>query len=241
MITRLQIFWPLVLHLLQKQTDFSQNGTTFRILDDFSKANLYLQFDFYLNRGKKNRYDNWQRFGHFENRGQQQQNNYFYSSPNWTQQQGFNAHRGWRGSSGGHNRGQHGGRFVPRGGNRGHHQHHNNTPRSYFHPSMLEDPWADLMMADNSVSNDSLMPQVGDSLIDPAPDVPDNLESNIEDLSAYSYNEPVEEATDRATSIDHNNDDVDKDINVMSDSMIPQVGDSILERNDAVSSSSTDK
>ena len=93
---------------------------------------------------------------------------------------------------------------------------------------MLEDPWADLMMADNSVSNDSLMPQVGDSLIDPAPDVPDNLESNTEDLSAYSYNEPVEEATDRATSIDHNNDDVDKDINVMSDSMIPQVGDSIL-------------
>ena len=104
-----------------------------------------------------------------------------------------------------------------------------------------------MMMAsahmDNSVSNDSLMPQVGDSFIDPAPDVPDNLENNAEDLSAYSFTEPLEEApkteeaaSDRTTtSIDHN--DIDKDINVMSDSMIPQVGDSILERN-AISSSS---
>ena len=110
---------------------------------------------------------------------------------------------------------------------------------------MLEDPWADLMMAsahmDNSVSNDSLMPQVGDSFIDPAPDVPDILENNAEDLSAYSFTEPLNEApkteiaSDRTTtSIDHN--DIDKDINVMSDSMIPQVGDSILERNEATSS-----
>ena len=67
---------------------------------------------------------------------------------------------------------------------------------------MIEDPWADLLRqkdinyqnyddtsADASLS-DSLMPQVGDSIINPAPDVPDTLDQsyNTEDLSKYSFN-----------------------------------------------------
>ena len=171
-------------------------------------------------RGKRNGYDNWQRFGHFENRGQQQ-NNYFYSSPNWTQH-GANPHRGWRGSPGGHFRGQHGGRYAPRGGqfqrggrgNRGyHHESKGMAPgTSWFHPSMVEDPWAsffdtqsevDLLNASES-NNDSLMPQVGDSFIDPAPDVPDSIGDNSEDLSTYSFTEPSNE---ESTSVEKSNED----------------------------------
>ena len=73
---------------------------------------------------------------------------------------------------------------------------------------MLEDPWADLMpqkMEDESEISlsDSLKPQVGDSLINPAPEVPESL-----DESNFNATEPS-----------------------ISDSMIPCVGDSILERN----------
>ena len=118
---------------------------------------------------------------------------HFYSTPNWTQGP---SQRGWRGS----NRGR--GNFTPRGNNRG------GNNQSYFHPSMLEDPWADLMpqkMEDESEISlsDSLKPQVGDSLINPAPEVPESL-----DESNFNATEPS-----------------------ISDSMIPCVGDSILERN----------
>ena len=87
------------------------------------------------------------------------------------------------------------------GGGRGNRGNNSNSGSSYFHPSMIEDPWAGLyqkdskieqnydMNADTSLS-DSLMPQVGDSFyqINSAPDVPDNLDQTLnatEDLSKY--------------------------------------------------------
>ena len=90
------------------------------------------------------------------------------------------------------------------GGGRGNRGNNSNTGSSYFHPSMVEDPWAGLyknsdqnykneksfnMNADTSLS-DSLMPQVGDSFyqINSAPDVPENLDQTLnatEDLSKY--------------------------------------------------------
>lgn len=151
-----------------------------------------------------------------------------------------------RGGSGG-SRG-----FTPRGGggsgggcgNRG---NNSNSGSSYFHPSMIEDPWAGLyqkdskieqnydMNADTSLS-DSLMPQVGDSFyqINSAPDVPDNLDQTLnatEDLSKYSFN------SDNA-NVESENQTENEEQNcgnvALSDSMIPLVGDSILERNEDV-------
>ena len=94
-----------------------------------------------------------------------------YSTPNWSQQGEWNGspYRGGRGSGGFTPRGR-GGSFTPRGrgggftprgrdggftprgnftprGGRGGHQ--DNSNRSYFHPSMLEDPWAQLMNKNN--------------------------------------------------------------------------------------------
>jgi len=169
-----------------------------------------------------------------------------------------------RGGSGGYQnnqsgftpRGSGGGRgFTPRGGGgsgggRGNRGNNSNSGSSYFHPSMIEDPWAGLyknsdqnykneksydMNADTSLS-DSLMPQVGDSFyqINSAPDVPDNLDQTLnatEDLSKYSFN------SDNA-NVESENQPENEDQNcgkvALSDSMIPLVGDSILERNEEV-------
>ena len=202
-------------------------------------------------RGKQNRQDNWRQFGRFEDRQHQSQPNtpqnssYFYSStPNWTQ-----SPRGWRGSPGGFRgspggfrgspggfRGQRGNHFTPQGhfnqrrgsGRPNHHQQNG----SYFHPSMIEDPWKDLMPTENQLS-DSLQPQVGDSIIaaiNPAPDVPDSL-NNTQEMSTYSFNADsrVQETSELGDVSDLA--EGDKEANGLSDSMIPLVGDSILSRN----------
>ena len=90
------------------------------------------------------------------------------------------------------------------------------------------------MNMDASLS-DSLRPQVGDSFINPAPDVPDTLDQSesTEDMSKYSFN------SDNANS-DGANQSSESNLNEneicgkvpMSDSLIPLVGDSILERNE---------
>jgi len=205
------------------------------------------------------------------NRGSQNNSPHFYSTPNWTEGP---SQRGWRGSpgnfrggSGGRGgftprgdfggrggftpRGDSGGRgsFTPRGhgGGRQNRGNNSNNSGSYFHPSMLEDPWASLYQrdkyehgddvnADTSLS-DSLMPQVGDSIINIAPDVPDNLDQDLnqdatQDLSKYSFNsdnanvESENQTREMTLSEELNCGKV-----AMSDSMIPLVGDSILERN----------
>ena len=62
---------------------------------------------------------------------------------------------------------------------------------------MLEDPWSNLVKKDdlnesiasdenNQSLSDSLRPQLGDSMINPASDVPENLDGT-NDLSKYSY------------------------------------------------------
>jgi len=110
---------------------------------------------------------------------------------------------------------------------------------------MIEDPWADLMRqkdrnyqndaefnADASLS-DSLMPQVGDSIINPAPDVPDNLDQTLEDMSKYSFNSDKDNADDAGENRSEItlNESENSDKIALSDSLIPLVGDSILERN----------
>ena len=98
----------------------------------------------------------------------------------------------------------------------------------YFHPSMLEDPWATLeeqlkysssmdssAPGPNPSLSDSLIPQIGDSFfernINPAPDV------------------------EKDKSVDDQLDSIEKNPNVsLSDSMIPMVGDSICMSEDSV-------
>lgn len=133
------------------------------------------------------------------------------------------------------------------GGGRGNRGNNSNSGSSYFHPSMIEDPWAGLyqkdskieqnydMNADTSLS-DSLMPQVGDSFyqINSAPDVPDNLDQTLnatEDLSKYSFNS---DNANVESENQHENEDQNCGKVALSDSMIPLVGDSILERNEEV-------
>lgn len=198
-----------------------------------------------------------------------QTSNFANSTPNWSQQGQWNGspYRG-RGSGGFTPRGRGGGNFTPRGrggnftprgrdggfsprgnftprGGRGG-GHQDNSNRSYFHPSMLEDPWSQLMNKNNSANqslSDSLKPQLGDSMmINPAPDVPDSLEEDSNnDLSKYSYNSDKPDAN-VAEMYPENNLDVEvpeEEENEsfqrpnLSDSMIPLVGDSILEREDA--------
>ena len=111
---------------------------------------------------------------------------------------------------------------------------------------MIEDPWAGLYKnSDQNCKNeksfdtslsDSLMPQVGDSFyqINSAPDVPEDLDQTLnatEDLSKYSFN------SDSANVESENqpeNEDQKCGKVALSDSMIPLVGDSILERNEEV-------
>merc|ERR1711978_612122 len=155
--------------------------------------------------------------------------------------------RGWRGSPNTFRN------FTPRGGrggsggsgrNRG---NFSNNSGSYFHPSMIEDPWADLLCqkernsqndselnADSSLS-DSLRPQVGDSIINPAPDVPDSLDQTLEDMSKYSFNSDKDNADNAGAGENPSeitlNESGNSDKIALSDSLIPLVGDSILERN----------
>ena len=102
---------------------------------------------------------------------------------------------------------------------------------------MLEDPWAHLYPKDdtklsnenaNASLSDSLRPQLGDSFINPAPEVPDDLE-NTNDLSAYSYSSEKGEqiGNDDEIPVDENEDSGRQ----VSESMIALVGDSLLERN----------
>ena len=151
----------------------------------FSASSTPREDKFQPRRGKQNRQDNWRRFGAFEQQRQQRggggggmlpmQGGYSpqTSTPNWSQQGGWNngsPYRG-RGSGGFIPRGRGGGNFTPRGrgggftprggrdggftprgnftprGGRGGHQDISN--RSYFHPSMLEDPWAQLTNKNN--------------------------------------------------------------------------------------------
>ena len=194
----------------------------------FSAASTPRQEHFKPKRGKVNRQDNWRQFGRFENRQQNspQNSSYFYPSPqNWSP-----SPRGWRGSPGSFRGQNRSGRFAAHGNfhqregrgrgqhQRGHHRGHHNLENSYFHPSMLEDPWKDLRSKSQNTSlSDSLKPQVGDSFINPAPDVPDNLSST--DNSAIT-----------------GSDKVDLEVNnSLSESMIPLYSeDSILERNNLV-------
>ena len=230
-------------------------------------------------RGKKNRQDNWRRFGNFEN--QQQQNYYsprgrggmgypgsseyfsqnlreiqchfahflsdYHSTPNWSHQNPF---RGQHWNLGGTPRGGRGGNrgFTPRGNFRGRGGHQNDQNRSYFHPSMLEDPWANLVKKNdlnesiaseehNQSLSDSLRPQFGDSMINPAPDVPENLD-DTNDLSKYSYtsDQGLDESrlnlNEESISEENDQNDTLEGKPNLSDSMIPLVGESILERNE---------
>ena len=122
--------------------------------------------------GKRNRQDNWNRFG----QSVSQENSYGVQSPvtpmhsrgGW-QAQGYgrggggyrgHQHRGGRGGGGGyHHRGRGGGGYNnsmhtggynnSRGrGNNTHQQgHHQDSGEGWFHPGMLEDPWAELERA----------------------------------------------------------------------------------------------
>jgi len=234
----------------------------------FSTTSTPREEKFKPRRGKQNRQDNWNRFGQFErggnrprfsspqpNRGSHNNSPHFNSTPNWTQGP---SQRGWRGSpntfrnftprGGG---GSGGGRgFTPRdrggsgGGGRGGRGNFSNDSGSYFHPSMIEDPWADLIRqrdrnahidselnADTSLS-DSLRPQVGDSIINPAPDVPDSLDHTLEDMSKYSFSSDKDNAGTGENPSDITlNESGNSDKIALSDSLIPMVGDSILERN----------
>ncbi len=193
-------------------------------------------------RGKRNRQDNWQRFGQFEQgqrghfysprgrggHGGAQNSPYFHSTPNWTQDR-HQSHGRWRGNNQQRDR-------------RNQHQNYQKSA-SYFHPSMLEDPWANLgknsskfsESSKNSFSvndslSDSLRPQVGDSVINPAPEVSDSF---VDDPSQYSFNSEKNDA--QTTKQSSTSDDMTLSSEIqepsLSDSMIPLVGDSILERN----------
>ena len=96
---------------------------------------------------------------------------------------------------------------------------------------MIEDPWKHLMSVEDDFS-DSLKPQVGDSIINPAPDVPDSLDATQE-MSNYSFNDnsKLQETSEGVNLSDLTKEDIDS--NALSDSMIPLVGDSILSRNTA--------
>ena len=171
----------------------------------------------------------------------------YQSTPNWSHQNQF---RGQHWNLGGTPRGGRGnGRgFTPRGNFRGRGGHQNDQNRSYFHPSMLEDPWANLVKKNdlnesiaseehNQSLSDSLRPQFGDSMINPAPDVPENLD-DTNDLSKYSYtsDQGLDESRmnlneESITEENDQNDTLEGKPN-LSDSMIPLVGESILERNE---------
>jgi len=124
---------------------------------------------------------------------------------------------------------------------------------------MIEDPWAGLLRqkdrnyqndsdwnADASLS-DSLMPQVGDSIINPAPDVPDTLDQSYttEDMSKYSFNSDKDNANNAGAGENPSeitlNESDNSDKVAMSDSLIPLVGDSILERNQDFKEERTEK
>ena len=109
---------------------------------------------------------------------------------------------------------------------------------------MIEDPWVHLISKNsdditdesyeqqNSLS-DSLRPQLGDSFINPAPEVPDDL-NNTADLSKYSFNPGhpeggVSEENSSVSVLDDGYDNAKKKI--VSESMIALVDDSLLERN----------
>lgn len=187
----------------------------------FSSSSTPREERFQPRRGKRNRQDNWQRFGQFEQRpprffspqnqrgGGPSPHFYSNSTPNWTQGPRM---KNWQGSPNHFNRGR------GRGGGRGRNSFNGGKDnRSYFHPSMLEDPWAPLqnkaaenttlqdstLQSNEASFSDSLRVQVGDSILNPAPDVGSD----------------EEDANDESTST------------ALSDSLIPMVGDSILERN----------
>ena len=182
--------------------------------------------------GKRNRQDNWNRFG--QSQAESESTN-------------FSGHRGrgggWRGGGGGGGGwrgGGGGGRWNGRGGgwrggggrgfnnswqggqqeqsyNRSYQRHgqgqggwqgHNSgSSEGYFHPGMLEDPWAELEQSYGY--GDS---QGGDFQDD----------SVTDSLAAHQGEEETEQ----------------KD--VMSESMIVQVGDSLCERNDKILDSTAD-
>lgn len=95
---------------------------------------------------------------------------------------------------------------------------------------MLEDPWAEFSKDRPESLSDSLRVQVGDSFINPAPFVPDTLESTG-DVSQYSSF-----SSDKLEAVGEESTVADPNLSVtgsekLSDSMVPMVGDSILERN----------
>ena len=159
--------------------------------------------------GKRNRQDNWNRFGNSFNQGESPVSHgqgYNRGGGGWQGHRG----RGWRGGHGGRggfrghggggggggfNNSWHGGQGGGGNGfnnsnygqnqsynqNQSHHQHDNNS-QGYFHPAMLEDPWAELekyyngdtkttdktwntASQENSMS-ESMIAQVGDTLLE---------------------------------------------------------------------------
>ena len=202
---------------------------------NFSQGNSgFLQFSSTPNEGKnfkpkwgkKNRQDNWNRFG----QSVSQDNSYGGQSPvtpmhsrgGWQAQGygrgggGYRGHqhhnRGGRGGGGGyHHRGRGGGGYDnsmhsggggynnSRGrGNNHHHQgQHQDSGEGWFHPGMLEDPWAELERA--------------------------------REHEQYEHEDPGQAWPHNAWEVTT---ETEKEEQQMSESMIAQVGDTLCERNE---------
>ena len=116
---------------------------------------------------------------------------------------------------------------------------------------MLEDPWAQFYPKDDqeqlqqhedgdnpadetASADDSLRPQVGDSFLNPAPDVTlpeDDPDTPAEDSSKYSSFTSATGGDEDKSGDPNDSSDIQRPS--FSDSMIPLVGDSILEKNSA--------
>jgi len=165
-------------------------------------------------------------------------------------------HPGFRGHSPNYRGGRPGGGHRGRGGGR-FDQTSESDGQGYFHPSMLEDPWARLEQQRASTSftrpekatndgeeagkqlSDSMIPQVGESFfernLNPAPDV--DVSMGAVDDTDGKDNADVGEGED---SVDEGAaDDGGGAAAVLSDSMVPLVGDSILQGSESTMESTS--
>lgn len=196
-------------------------------------------------------------FNQFQNSG-----GYFNSAPKYI---GRGTPRGMRSRGRGNNRGQYS--YTS-----------NNEARwsesGYFHPSMLEDPWADLNRVqsnkdlssvttsssgtlDNAMMSDSMIPQVGDTLLERNQDIQrntsfeENLEQSKGSIDQSTYNDSssdednviitieetphkgIDNSTKRLGTkllelpVDSHKELNDSEVS-KSDSLVPLVGDSVL-------------
>eukprot|EP00095_Tigriopus_kingsejongensis_P008637 maker-scaffold426_size175065-snap-gene-0.29 protein:Tk08637 transcript:maker-scaffold426_size175065-snap-gene-0.29-mRNA-1 annotation:"m-phase-specific plk1-interacting" len=199
--------------------------------------------------GRNQRQNNWQRFDDYQNYQQQPGNASPHMGYGRGNSRGGGPNQRFQRGSGNSPRFQRGGQTSPqwrgndrrRGrdnhprGSRGGQRGGNQDSQSFFHPSMLEDPWARFEQCSNASSadvsmpsmSDSMIPQVGDSFfernINPAPNV---------QASSTSLDTGGDEADESRTN-SASNPESSLEKPELSESMIPMVGDSILNQNDA--------